>query len=144
MEYIVREAVLTDAEALAELNKNEMGYDYSTKETAVNLNAALSRKGEKIYVAVCGERVVGYIHACDYLLLFSPPMKNILGIAVDSEYTRNGIGSALIGAVERWAIETNAVGVRLVSGESRVGAHRFYEKCGYKSNKMQKNFKKMF
>lgn len=144
MEFTIREANICDAYALAELNRREMGYEYSAEATERNLREALSRSSDKIFVAVCGESVLGYIHACDYDLLFSPPIKNILGIAVSSEHIRKGIGKALITAVERWAKETNAAGIRLVSGESRTEAHRFYEKCGYKSNKMQKNFKKMF
>lgn len=143
MDFIIREAKTEDAPFLAELNKNEMGYEYPAEETENNLRAALSRTGERIFVAVYNDMVVGYIHACDYDLLFAPKMKNILGIAVDSDLCGNGIGSALMSEVEKWAKETNACGIRLVSGESRTGAHKFYEKCGYKSSKLQKNFKKM-
>jgi GNAT superfamily N-acetyltransferase len=71
-------------------------------------------------------------------------MKNILALAVFSEYCGNGIGSALMARVENWAKSTDACGIRLVSGESRVIAHSFYEKCGFTSDKMQKNYKKMF
>ena len=71
-------------------------------------------------------------------------MKNVLGIAVKTEFCGKGIGSALMQAVENWAKSTHACGIRLVSGESRSGAHKFYEKCGYNSKKMQKNFKKTF
>ena len=144
MEYTIREAIIADAEALSELNAIEMGYEYSPEETAIKLRAALSRETDRIYVAICDEKVVGYIHACDYDLLFLPSMKNILALAVFSEYCGNGIGSALMARVENWAKSTDACGIRLVSGESRVIAHIFYEKCGFTSDKMQKNYKKMF
>ena len=46
-------------------------------------------------------------------------------------------------AVEQWASETGAAGVRLVSGGSRADAHAFYRHCGYVDGKEQLNFKKM-
>lgn len=71
-------------------------------------------------------------------------MKNIMGIAVSENYKRQGIGHLLMEAVETWARNTNAKGIRLVSGVTRTGAHEFYRHCGFSSNKEQKNFNKMF
>ena len=89
-------------------------------------------------------RVAGYLHLCDYDLLYAPPLKNVLGIAVASRFRRQGIGRALLQAGEDWARRTGAAGVRLVSGASRTGAHAFYRRCGYGGVKQQINFKKMF
>lgn len=69
-------------------------------------------------------------------------MKNNMGIAVFSGYHRQGIGRALLQAVENWAKETGASCVRLVSGAERTGAHGFYQRCGYTDGKNQLNFKK--
>lgn len=87
---------------------------------------------------------MGYVHACDYELLYAPPMKNIMGIAVLKAYKRRGIGRALLEEVEVWARKTGCAGVRLVSGAAKTGAHAFYRQCGYSGNKMQLNLKKMF
>lgn len=62
-----------------------------------------------------------------------------MGIAVSADYRRMGIGRALLAKAEEWAIQTGAKGVRLVSGETRTGAHVFYRSCGYSDDKMQVN-----
>ncbi len=144
MTFKIREACLDDANEICELNRLEMGYDYSLKDTIKRLSTLISNPEHKIYVGVYNDNVVGYIHACNYDLTFSPPLKNILGIAVNIEYKRHVIGRALLEAVEQWAISDGAVGVRIISGATRVGAHEFYHKCGYSQDKKQINLKKLF
>ena len=126
------------------LNKNEMGYDYPAEDTKNKLEQLLNDSNHKIYVAIVDARVVGYIHANNYDLLYAPHLKNIMGIAVSAGFKKNGIGKMLLNKVEEWARNTGAYGVRLVSGATRIGAHAFYIQCGYSGNKDQKNFKKMF
>lgn len=87
---------------------------------------------------------MGYVHLADYDLLYADHMKNIMGIAVDPSCRRLGIGKKLLEAGESWAKETGADGVRLVSGETRTGAHALYRSLGYEGNKMQLNLKKLF
>lgn len=140
----IREAVPNDAEAIAELNNLQMGYKISEKDTYERLVKVLASEGNKIFVAVIEGKVVGYVHANDYDLLYFPHMKNIMGIAVNENFKRQGIGHLLLDAVETWARNTNAIGIRLVSGMTRTGAHEFYRHCGFSSNKEQKNFNKMF
>ena len=140
----IRECVLADTESIFELNRSEMGYDYSLEETKQNIKELLLSAHDKIYVAVVDGSVVGYVHANDYKLIYAPAMKNIMGIAVSSKYKKMGIGKELLVAVETWAKADGAKGVRLVSGASRKEAHMFYERCGYSGGKQQVNFKKMF
>ena len=141
---VIREALPADAPALARLNRTAMGYDYPEDQTADRLAAILQDRRCKIFVAECGGQVAGYLHLEDYQLLYGDPMKNIMGIAVDPNRRRQGLGRALLEAGEAWAREQGAAGVRLVSGESRQGAHAFYRALGYAGNKMQLNLKKMF
>lgn len=140
----IRDAVLEDAAALCRLDCVSMGYDYPEDKTAVQLKKLLHSGRDKILVAETDGQVVGYLHLVDYELLYAGPMKNIMGIAVDPEHRRMGIGRALLEAGEEWARSDGAEGIRLVSGESRVGAHAFYRAVGYEGNKMQLNLKKMF
>ena len=144
MDCRIRECLLTDSDAVSESNRNEMGYDYPQEATRQKIKEILSSKHDKIYVAVLNEKVVGYIHANDYNLTYAPTMKNIMGIAVSSEYKRCGIGKKLLIAVEEWAKADGAKGVRLVSGISREEAHVFYEHCGYGGGNQQLNYKKYF
>lgn len=143
MNYLIREAVESNAESIWKLNQNEMGYHFPLDATKEKLLKLMKSNDYRIYVAVVNGDVVGYVHANSYDLLYAPHMKNILGIAVNVEYQHNGIGKALLLQVERWALDEGAAGVRLVSGASRHGSHEFYHKCGYSGDKEQLNLKKM-
>lgn len=138
----VRECALTDCESIYLLNKNDLGYDFPLDKTAKRLEMILGSNKDKIFVAEYGGKVIGYIHACDYDVIYGPSMKNILGLAVDSHYRKLGAGKALLTAAENWAKETGSAGVRLCSGAQRKGAHEFYKRCGYICSKEQLNFKK--
>lgn len=144
MNYFIRECILEDWSSIAKLNAMELGYDYSEEATKIQLEHLLKDANHKIYVAVMKDKVVGYVHANNYDLLYAPHMKNIMGIAVCREEKKKGIGKALLSQVEEWGKTTDAVGVRLVSSAQRQDAHIFYSKCGYIETKEQKNFKKIF
>lgn len=143
-DFTIREAVPSDANAIWQLNCDEMGYQYPLADTVQNIAKLLSSKADKIYVAVSNNTIVGYVHANDYDLIYAPHMKNIMGIAVSHDYKRKGIGKALLQQVEHWARKTGASGIRLVSGAARTEAHAFYRRCGFEGNKEQVNLKKMF
>ena len=139
---MIRDAVLADIQAIVRLNGQELGYAYPEEKAREQLRLLLSDPSQKILVAECDGEVVGYIHAADYLALYAPMLKNIMGIAVSSRHRRKGIGKALLTAIADWAKETDAKGVRLVSGGTRTEAHAFYRACGYDGGKTQLNFKK--
>ncbi len=140
----IRKSSKEDAPAIFRLNCEEMGYPNNLDKTCARLQAILQHPQHCVLVATCNSLVVGYIHASNYDLLYYEPVKNILGIAVNGEYKRKGIGRALLTAIEEWAKQDGAAGVRLVSGSARKDAHLFYSSCGYLKNKQQLNFAKTF
>lgn len=142
MKPIIRECFIDDSFAIQQLNSLELGYDFPAEQTQQKLCELLASEEDKIFIAEVDGIVVGYVHANNYELLYAPPMKNVMGIAVSSDYRRMGIGKALFERVERWAKETGAAGVCLVSGGSRIDAHSFYNSLGYGEGKPQLNFKK--
>ena len=144
MEFKIREASVEDTDGIYILNRDEMGYEFPIEQTKEKLIKLLSSSSDKIFVAEAENKVIGYVHTNDYDVIYAPHMKNIMGIAVAKDYKHNGIGTALLQAVESWGKQTGASGVRLVSGESRTGAHEFYRHCGYSGEKKQINFKKIF
>lgn len=144
MDFKIRECKIEDVDAIYNLNNTEMGYEYSIEDTKDKLERLLKSDKDKIFVATVQNTVVGYVHANDYDVIYAPHMKNIMGIAVSSEYKKYGIGKAMLEEIERWAKETGAFGIRLVSGSTRIGAHEFYKRCGYIGEKQQINFKKYF
>ena len=144
MDFQIRECKIEDVNAIWNLNNIEMGYEYSIENTKDKLERLLKSDKDKIFVATVQNTAVGYVHANDYDVIYAPHMKNIMGIAVSGEYKKYGIGKAMLEEVEKWAKETGAFGVRLVSGSTRIGAHEFYRRCGYVGDKQQINFKKYF
>ena len=144
LETVIRSAKINDAESINKINFAAFGYDYGVEETAKSLSAILGKAHLRIFVAEYDERVVGYIHGSDYSYTFSPPMKNLLTMAVLEEYRRLGIGLLLMTELEAWAREDGCAGIRLVSGYNRPEAHEFYHHCGFFDRKDQKNFVKLF
>lgn len=142
MDILIREAVLDDAQAIRKLNIESLGYDYPLDLTHEKLKSALSDPSIRVFVAELNDRIVGYVHAQDYDVLYSDHCKDVLGLAVDPHCQRLGVGRKLMMAVEIWAKETGADCVRLVSGAKRLNAHQFYQACGYECGKQQLNFKK--
>lgn len=143
-EFFIRECCAEDADSLYKINRDSLGYDYPLELTKNKLEKLIESPAEKIFVAVVENKIVGYIHASDYDVIYADHYKNILGIAVDEKYRQNGIGKALLSEAEKWGKETGAVGIRLCSGSTRTEAHLFYRHCGYKNCKEQINFKKTF
>lgn len=144
MDFQIRECKIEDAKELSDLNTKELGHYYPVEDVKYKLERLLKSDKDKILVATVQDTVVGYVHANDYDVIYGAHVKNIMGIAVSNEYKRCGIGKAMLEEIEKWAKETGAIGIRLVSGSTRLGSHEFYRRCGYNGDKQQINFKKYF
>ena len=139
--YIIRRAVIADAEDIAEISRDDLGYECDGEFVRANLSG-LDDSREAVFVAETDGRAVGYIHVEEYKVLYFEKMVNYLGVAVSGKYRRLGIGSALIKTAENWALERGIHLVRLNSGSTRTGAHEFYKRQGYDGDKMQVHFTK--
>ncbi|MBY4970383.1 GNAT family N-acetyltransferase [Streptococcus suis] len=139
---MIRSIEYADLSAIREINAQVLGYDIPLEQTKIQFERCSETNGHTILVFEDDEtgQVSGYIHAQVYESLYSNSGLNILGLAVLSEYQGKGIGSKLLQAVERLAIDKGLSFIRLNSAESRLQAHLFYEKNGYHSDKMQKRF----
>ncbi len=142
MDFSIRMAETKDSKAICILNTEELGYNYPIDNTAINLSDIINDSKQCVYVAEFDNTVIGYIHATVYQLIYLPKLVNILGLSVAEEYHHRGVGSALLNAIEKWAHNIGAQGIRLNSGEERTDAHLFYKKCGYELSKKQFSFKK--
>lgn len=143
MSFVIREFEVSDYADLFKLNRDELGYEYPIEDTKEKLLQLSKSNHDKIYVAVSGKEIVGYVHATDYDVIYYPHMKNIMGIAVSKAWRRKGVGSALLTSIEKWARETGAKGIRLNSGSSRTEAHQFYYLHGFSGDKTQLRLMKM-
>ncbi len=124
--FIIREAVLSDSFDIYNINKSSLGYDYEFEKQKEKIEAVLNDNSQVIFVADNGEKVIGYIHLVNYDVIYADNFKNCLGLAVDNEYKRLGVGKALLEKGEECAKEKGAVGIRLCSGIERESAHKFY------------------
>ena len=95
-----------------------------------------------VFVAEYKKKVIGFIHAQIYDVLYYESMVNILGLTVDSKFTKNGIGKSLMAKVEEWAKSKNIKLIRLNSGGTRTQAHNFYRNIGFSDEKTQLRFMK--
>ena len=141
--FVIRRAEVSDAEEICYINKTSLGYDYDFEKQKKKIEAVLNDIEQVIFVADIGDKVVGYIHLANYDVIYADSFKNCLGLAVDNNYKRMGIGSALLSQAQIWAKENCAEGIRLCSGIERKDAHEFYLSQGFIENKIQKNFKKI-
>lgn len=143
MNIVIRKADIQDAEAIADISSNDLGYD-CTAEFVEKKLAWLDMRREAVFVAEIGTNVIGYIHIEKYDTLYYETLANVLGLAVKSDSRRNGAGRLLIEAAEKWAKDIGAEGVRLNSGGSRTAAHSFYRSVGFDDEKPQIRFLKEF
>ena len=143
-ELSIRRAYAGDALRIAQLCRDSLGYDSTEEAVAHRLTELLHKDTECIAVAEIDGQVVGFIHACEYQLLYQPPMLNLMGIAVNAQFRGQGIGKALLAIVEEMARSRRYAGIRVISGVGRDDAHAFYRVIGYAdAGESVKFFKKL-
>ena len=134
-----------DAEALREINAEQLGYDVPLTVTVRQMKKLLKEPEKNfflVYEDPTSKKAAGYVQAESYESIFSDPMFNIMALAVSKHAEKRGIGKALMTGVEE-AKRRGISAIRLNSAEYRVEAHRFDERIGYHSDKMQKRFLKI-
>ena len=144
MNINIRRCMVSDAKTIHQLCVTDLGYDFPADQIEANVRTLMGETTTLLLVAEDGDRVVGFVHAHNHNPVYAPPMKSIVAIAIDPEYRRLGLGQKLVHAVEDWARETGAHGVRVNSGQAQDEALHFYKNLGYEYIKTQYNFRKMF
>ena len=145
MNTTIRRCMISDAHAIYELCREELGYDFSEEQVVQNVRRLIGSPEILLMVAVDSEdKVLGFIHANNHDPIYAPPMKDIVAIAVNPEFRHHGLGRRLILAVEGWARETGAKGVRANSDIRQKNALAFYKSMGYEYIRSIYNVRKMF
>lgn len=143
---MIRDLKTRDAEAIYEINKEALGYDFSPEKTANQL-AKLSQDAHHFLLGFedsSSHELLGYVHAEVYESLYSQPGFNILALAVRPGHQGQGIGKSLLEGLEKEAKRRGYGFIRLNSADHRLAAHAFYEKVGYTCDKVQKRFIRIF
>lgn len=135
MAHQIRQAHAGDAASIAHLIK-VLGYGLAADEVPSRLEA-YANDSSRVFVAVHDSgAIVGFLsfHASP---LFHEPgaLGRIMAMAIDPEYQRQGIGTALVQAAEAFARTYGCLRIEVTSGDSREkDAHVFYVKLGYASD----------
>ena len=143
---MLRDLKATDVASICEINKEALGYSFSTEETASQL-ARLSQDAHHFllgYEDDASHELLGYVHAEVYESLYSKAGFNILALAVLPQAQGQGIGKSLLQGLEEEAKRRGYEFIRLNSADHRLDAHAFYEKVGYTCDKVQKRFIRIF
>ena len=134
-ELTVRIMTPTDAAAVSQLCE-QLGYqrdEHAILEWIGRLAAV--PESQAAFVACMGDEVVGWIEASIEHRLQYPPFALIGGLVVKDGIRGQGIGRQLCARAEAWAWQRPVDIVRVTSRSTRLGAHRFYLRDGYRQVK---------
>lgn len=131
---IIRKCELSDIAGVYELIKNELGYLNITENDVLKRFILMNSLGDyNVLIAENNGMVCGFISTVKEISLeVDGEFLRVIGLAVKEKYQRSGIGSALLRAVEKSALEHKFGVITLSSNFKRTDAHKFYEKQGYK------------
>jgi GNAT superfamily N-acetyltransferase len=123
-----------DASGLA-LLLGELGYPATTAQAAEYAGGFAAHAGATLLVAVEDGAVVGAAGGSLVPRLDAERLScRITELVVAASSRRQGIGRALIAAIEARAREAGAVRLDVSTGDWRTDAHAFYERLGFSDN----------
>jgi len=132
--FIIRDATLTDAPALAAL-MCELGYKTTPAEMRRRLKSILCDDNDRTLRAEVDGKVCGMIGALAYARYeHNDPSGRILAIVTLPGARRRGIGRALVASAEKDFAQKAVTRVSLDTRLTRKNAHQFYESLGYERN----------
>jgi GNAT superfamily N-acetyltransferase len=93
------------------------------------VQALIDGSNSEVLLALDGEQVAGFgTIAVDLLSVRFGARAWVEDLAVDPSQRSLGVGKALLDGLRSWAADHGATHLELDSGDSRVDAHRFYDR----------------
>lgn len=138
---MLRNITIFDAQEIQSISNFELGYDVNLDIVKKQIRKLTNDNKHNIIIGFENEqtrKIIGFVHAELYESLYMDTGLNILGLAVNSNFQRQGIGKKLMSAIEDYALKNNISYIRLNSNVRRIDAHKFYESIGYVCDKTQK------
>jgi len=128
----IRTAVQADSSAIA-LLMAELGYPANKEEVDRRLEQTSTSPADLVLVAETGQQMTA-MASIHFMLYFhrGETLCKITSFVVKDGYRGQGIGSALLAHIERFARERGCHRMELTSAEGRTEAHAFYEGKGYR------------
>lgn len=139
MRVTVREMSAADLPRVAELSA-QLGYPVTAEALQKRFDALRFSKTNVLFVA--GDPVGGWIQVEERQSLESGENAEIIGLVVDSQRRREGLGRALVARAEQWARERGLPKLRVRSNVTREESHRFYPALGFSKSKTQHVYEK--
>jgi GNAT superfamily N-acetyltransferase len=139
----IRNAAINDASDISCLSE-QLGYPASEAFIKDQLNAVSNSDDNIAYVAVVPDgQISAWIHAHKSQSIQSGARAEISGFIVSEGFRGNGVGTKLLEAVEKWAIQNQLPKLRVRSNSEREGAKKFYTNKGFSISKQQRVFDKL-
>ena len=127
---------------------SKLYYQFANKESNTE---KMERKfcelqNNKSYIFLCAVengQLIGSVRGviCESLYGECNPFLVVEDMIVDSEHRKKGIGKSLFQELEKQAVSKGCTQVILVTGETRIDAHKFYESMGFHATEY-KGYKK--
>lgn len=131
----IRRATLEDVPDITRLS-HQWGYPVEAETVRQRLAGLLGRSDHLVLVADAAS-LAGWVAAERRRTLAFDTRVELTGLVVDERHRREGIGRALLAAVEAWAAGQGIDTVFLRSNIVRPEAHDFYPGLGYRRIKTQ-------
>ena len=139
---MIRNVRSEDAQTLMRICKTALKHE--TDSVTVKQRIQELSLNDSYYIAVYEDdqdhRVLGFIQAERYNLLYGGNGWNIIALAVDPEAQRQGIGKNLLKTLEEKASDEKYTFIRLNCNMIRKEAHAFYQSMDFICDKIQKRF----
>jgi GNAT superfamily N-acetyltransferase len=138
----IREMLPDDAPEVSILT-GQLGYDHSPEQIRAWIES-VGRGGQPqaAFVACVGKEIVGWVEVAIERRLQTPPLAFIGGLVVKEGRRGKRIGRRLCARAEAWGWEQGVDTLQLTSRSTRLDAHRFYLRDGYRVIKRSLVFEK--
>jgi GNAT superfamily N-acetyltransferase len=133
----IREITPEDQERIIDLF-NQLGYSTEPDQLEEQLHELRQSAFVKVFVPEEAGMVVGV----SIVHLITPLYVNrawalLSALVVDDKHRSSGLGSHLLAAAERFAIERGCSQLELSSNSARTRAHKFYTQNGYREKRLR-------
>jgi GNAT superfamily N-acetyltransferase len=132
----IRTAALADAAEIARLSA-QLGYPAGVAVFEARLRRLLDSPLHAVLVAQGDGALAGLAGLEQRLTLENGERVEIVGLVVDADARRQGVGRALVAAAEQWTRARGLDEMFLRSNVVRPEAHAFYEGLGFTRTKTQ-------
>ena len=137
----IRRAQLADAAEMARL-AGQLGYPLPATEMARRLAAVLPDERHLVAVAADGGALRGWIHVEHRFSLEGGERAELMGLVIEANCRRGGLGRELVGLAEAWALARGIASLTVRSNAARAESHPFYEALGFARTKTQHVYNK--